>query len=83
MNVAGMILGIIAICFGFIPIAGAFIAIPCVGVGLPLSAVSFVRKRRLGEGVGMAIAGLATNIVALVLTIMWIVLFIIGANVED
>ena len=38
MAVTGMILGIIAVVFAFIPIIGAFIAIPCVGVGLPLAA---------------------------------------------
>lgn len=78
MNVAGMILGIIAIVFAFIPIFGAFIAIPCLAVGLPLSSVSFVKKKRVGEGIGMALAGMETNVVALVMVIAWAIVLIIG-----
>ena len=80
MNVAGMILGIIAIVFAFIPIIGAFIAIPCICVGLPLSLVSFVNKKRVGEGIGMALAGMATNVIALVMVIAWAILLIIGVS---
>ena len=84
MNVAGMVLGIIAIVFAFIPIVGALIAIPCIVVGLPLSSVSFVKKKRAGEGIGMALAGMATNIVALVMVIAWAVIFlIIGLSVSE
>ena len=71
MNVAGIILDIIAIIFAFVPIFGSFIAIPCIAIGLPLSAVDFVKKKNRGEGLGIAIAGVATNIVALVITISW------------
>ena len=74
MAVAGMVLGIIALIFGFIPVFGAFIAFPCFAVGLPLSGVSFYQKKKAGEGLGMAIAGLATNIVALLIVILWTVI---------
>ena len=57
MNVAGMVLGIVACIFAAIPLIGAFVAIPCAVVGLPLSAVGFQRKKAAGEGKGMAIAG--------------------------
>ena len=83
MNVAGMTLGIIAIVFAFIPILGAFIAIPCIFVGLPLSSVSFVKKKRVGEGIGMALAGMATNVIALVMVIAWAILLIIGLSVAE
>lgn len=79
MAVAGMILGIVGLVFAFIPVFGAFIAVPCVGVGLPLAAVSFVQARKRGEGLGMPIAGLATTIVALFLVIGWIVIVAIAA----
>ena len=72
MNVAGMVLGIIAVVFAFIPVFGAFISFPCIAVGLPLSAIAFVRQRKAGEGYGMAVAGIATNVVALVIAILWI-----------
>ena len=83
MNVAGMTLGIIAIVFGLIPIFGAFIAIPCIIVGLPLSLVSFFKKKRVGEGIGMALAGMATNVIALVMVIAWAILVIIGISLAD
>ena len=83
MNVAGMTLGIIAIVFAFIPILGAFIAIPCIFVGLPLSSVGFVKKKRVGEGIGMALAGMATNVIALVMVIAWAILLIIGLSVAE
>ena len=46
MAVAGMILGIIGVVFAFIPVFGAFVAIPCVGVGMPLAAVAFYQARK-------------------------------------
>ena len=78
MAVAGMILGIIAVVFAFIPVFGAFVAIPCVGVGLPLAAISFFKARKQELPLGMPIAGLATTIVALFMTIAWIVILVIG-----
>ena len=78
MNVAGMILGIIAVIFAFIPVLGAFFAVPCLVIGLPLSAVDFVKKKRLGEGLGMAIAGMVTSIIALVMVVGWGILVVIG-----
>jgi hypothetical protein len=81
MGIGGMILGIIAVIFAFIPVVGAFIAIPCAVVGLPLSAIGFVIKRRRGEGRGMAIAGMATCTIGLVIAIAWLVAF--GAAVVD
>lgn len=70
MGIAGMILGIIAVVFAFIPLVGVFIAWPCVAVGLPLSGVGFYRNRKAGQGTGMAIAGIATNAVGFVLVLI-------------
>ena len=78
MGIAGMILGIIGLVFSLIPFFGAFVAIPCVGVGLPLSGVAFQQARKAEVPLGVPIAGLATNAVALAITIAWIVLFIVG-----
>ena len=60
-----------------------FIAIPCIFVGLPLSSVSFVKKKRVGEGIGMALAGMATNVIALVMVIAWAIVLIIGLSVAE
>lgn len=74
MGIAGMVLGIIAIVFVFIPFFGLFVAFPCAVVGLPLSWVALHQGRKLGSGVGMAIAGMATTTLALLLAILWTVL---------
>ena len=81
MGIAGMILGIIALIFGFIPLIGAFVAFPCIAVGLPLSGVGFFLNKKRGLGLGMPIAGIATNVVALIIVIFW--LAVIGAAVAE
>ncbi len=73
MNIAGMILGIIAIMFAWIPVVG-FVSIPFVAVGLPLSYFGLRKSQRETAGVGIAIAGLVTNLIALVVIILWLVL---------
>lgn len=79
MAVGGMILGIIGLVFSIVPIFGAFVAIPCIGVGLPLSGVAFYKARKDGTAsLGVPIAGLGTNVVALFVTIAWIILFVVG-----
>ena len=77
MGIAGMVLGIIAIVFVWIPLIGPFIAIPCIAVGLPLSGVAIYQGKQRGTGIGMAVAGLVTCLVALVIIIIAIV--IVGA----
>lgn len=66
MGIAGMVLGIVAIVFGVVP-GGWVLSLFLVPVGLPLSCVGFYRNRKAGQGSGMSIAGMATNIVALAL----------------
>lgn len=72
MGITGMILGIIAIIFGIIPVFGAFVAFPCIAVGLPLSGVGFYLNKKREQGIGMAVTGMVTNIVALIFVIFWI-----------
>ena len=63
---AGMVLGIVALAIVWIPFLG-LLALPTALVGAPLSAVGFARARRVHVNRGQAIAGLATNLVALAL----------------
>lgn len=74
MGIAGMILGILAIVFVWIPFIG-LIAVPMVAVGLPLSIAGFRNARRHDTGSGMAIAGMVTNIVAMAVILLWVLLF--------
>ena len=83
MGIAGMILGIIGLVFSLIPIYGVIISGPCVCVGLPLSGITFFKSRKsktslLGIPFGISIAGLATNIVAIIIINVWIILLIFG-----
>ena len=63
-------------------LVGLFLAVDleCVGVGLPLAAVSFFQARKRDQPLGKPIAGLATTIVALFITIGWIVVVAITAE---
>ena len=71
MNIAGMVLGIIAVILVWIPFIG-LISIPIVLVGLPLSFFGFRKSRKSRQGVGIAVAGLTTNLVAFGVIILWI-----------
>ena len=66
MDIAGMVLGILAIVFVWTPFGGApeWISAPLVVVGLPLSIVAYQNARRQATRSGIAIAGMVTNIVA-------------------
>ena len=64
MNIAGMVLGIIAMMFAWIPLIG-FISIPLVLVGLPLSFFGLRKNRKDRSGIGMALTGLILNVLAL------------------
>ena len=76
MGIAGMILGISGLFFSLIPLYGALIAGPCVCVGLPLSGIAFFQSRKSKTPLGISIAGLATNILAIVVINAWIILLI-------
>ena len=80
MGIAGMILGIVGLMFSLIPLYGALISGPLVCVGLPLSGIAFFQSRKsktpLGIPIGISIAGLATNILSIVVINAWIILVI-------
>lgn len=81
MSIAGMVLGIVAVTLGWIPIIG-IVSIPLVLVGMPLSIISLIQRRQRGMGIGMSVAGIATNSVALLFIIMYIFLFAAGTTTE-
>ena len=51
---------------------GAFVAIPCIIVGLPLSAIGLYQGKKRGQGTGMAIAGTGANVVGLIIIVLWL-----------
>ena len=76
-----MVLGIVAVTLAWIPFIG-IVSIPLVLVGMPLSIISLIRRRQRGASLGMAVAGIATNSVALMFIIMYIFLFTTGTTTE-
>ena len=80
MGIAGMILGIMAIMFAWIPIIG-FISIPLVIIGLPLSIFGLLRSRSRRRGIGMAVTGLVTNTAALSFSIFYA--YTLATRVEE
>lgn len=84
MATASLVLGIIAVVFSFIPVVGAFIAIPCGIIGLILSVIVFATRKE-GQGKAMAIAGGILSLISIVLAILFVVLVFAAVDeaVED
>ena len=80
MNIAGMVLGIVAVTLAWIPIIGT-VSIPLVSVGLPLSFFGLRQNMKKGTGIGMAVTGLVTNLVALAFIILYVYAFFFGTTV--
>lgn len=79
MSIAGMVLGIVAVTLGWIPIIG-IVSIPLVLVGMPLSIISLIQRRQRGMGIGMSVAGVATNSVAILFIILYLLAFTTGTT---
>lgn len=75
MGIAGMTLCIVGLVFSAVPLYGAFIVTPFVGAGIPLSAISFYQARKAGKSQGVPTVGLVTGVVAVMISIGWIILF--------
>lgn len=73
MGVAGMVLGILAVVFFWVPVLNFILIV----VGLPLSIAGLVVGKQRGEPVGMAIAGIVLNSIPLAINI--IILVAIGS----
>jgi hypothetical protein len=72
LGVAGFVLGVVGLVLSFIPLIGV-IAWPLVIIGVVLSGVGISKAQR-GEAnnMGLAVAGLATSIVGLVMCVLWL-----------
>jgi hypothetical protein len=69
LAIAGLVLGVASLAVFFVPLVGLLLAL----VGLVLSIVGWTRANRLGTGKGMAIGGVATSAVGIVVGILWLV----------
>ena len=75
-----MVLGIVAVTLAWIPLIG-IVSIPLVSVGLPLSFFGLRQNTRERAGIGMAVTGLVTNLVALAFIIFYVYAFFFGTTV--
>ncbi len=66
--VAGLVLGIVSIVFGFLGTWFSVIALPMAIVGLVLSVMGGKALKAAGQPAGIATAGLVLGIIAVVLT---------------
>ena len=69
MGTAGMVLGILAIIFVWVPILNWILIL----VGLPLSIAGLIVGKQRGEATGMAIAGIVLNSIPIVISIIIII----------
>lgn len=66
--VAGLVLGIVAIVFGFLGTFFSILALPMAIVGLILSVMGGKKLKAAGQPAGIATAGLVLGIIAVVFT---------------
>lgn len=70
MGIAALVLGIIAICGSWIPIFNYLMFVPAV-LAIIFGSVAMKKAGDAGATKGMAITGLVTGIISLVLIIIW------------
>jgi len=80
MGIAGLVLGIIAAIFSFVPCLGMWAIVPGI-VGVILSALAMKQAGAAGAPKGMAIGGLITSIVGIAIACYWIYVMYFAANV--
>lgn len=73
LGTAGLIVGIVALLFSFIPCVGMYAVLPAI-VAIILSAISMSQSSKIGAPKGMATAGLVCAIIALIIAAYWIYL---------
>ena len=75
MAIAGLVCGIVALVFAFIPVFGWLISAPLVAIGLPLAGVAFGLNLKRKEKFALAVSGVAVNMVAIGINALWLMLF--------
>ncbi|MBL7916890.1 MAG: hypothetical protein JNM96_00740 [Bacteroidia bacterium] len=79
LGLSGLIVGIVAVLFSFIPCLGMYAIIPAV-VGIILSAISMSQAGKAGAPKGMAIGGLICSVVAVLIALYWVYVTMFVAN---
>lgn len=69
LSIAGLVLGIVAIIFAFVPSLN-IVGFICGVVGIVLSAIAISQSKKAGEKNGMAVAGLVLSIISIAIGII-------------
>ncbi len=80
MGLAAMIIGIVAVIFGFIPFCGYFALLPAI-IGLILGILDVKNKSKAKQPKGMGMAGVVLNAVAIIVILLWTLVFAAGGAV--
>jgi hypothetical protein len=75
MGIGGIVLGLLAVAFSFIPFCGAFVALPAGGLGLVLAVIGAIVgmtvQPKSGLGLGLNGAASFINLVGIGIAILW------------
>lgn len=82
MGIAALIIGIVSAILAFIPLCGYIAFIPAL-VGLALGIVDIVQKSKKNEPKVMGIVGVITNAAAIILIVVWTILFAVTGVTAD
>jgi hypothetical protein len=83
LAIGALVLGIGSLLFAFIPFVG-FASVPFAIGAVVLGVIGLGKSRENGQGKGLAIGGLVTGAVALAVSVLYVLLFIVIADdVED
>ncbi len=82
MGIAALIIGIVSAILAFIPLCGYIAFIPAL-VGLALGIVDIVQKSKKNEPKVMGIVGVITNAAAIILIVVWTILFAVAGVTAD
>ena len=79
-GIVSLVCGILALFVAFVPCVG-ILAIPLEALAIVFGIISIIKANENNSSMGMAIAGVVTAIVALILSVAWIV--VIGRGVNE
>ncbi len=77
MGLAAMIIGIVAVVLGFIPFCGYFALRPAI-IGFILGILDVKKKSAAQQPKGKGMAGIVLNAVALIVILLWTLIFAAG-----
>jgi hypothetical protein len=82
MAIAALVLGIGSLLFALIPFVG-FASVPFAIAAVVLGVIGLGKARELGQGKGLAIGGLVTGALALAVSVLYVLLFVVIADEAD